>query len=90
MLAGETIFKGIGCAVCHTETSHTVPPGTPINGGTYTVPAAIGNREFDPYSDFLVHDIGTGDGIPVTPGTCRPPPIRCAQRRSGDCAPATG
>ncbi len=67
MLAGETIFKGIGCAVCHTDTSHTVPPGTPINGGTYTVPAAIGNRVFHPYSDFLVHDIGTGDGIPVTP-----------------------
>jgi CxxC motif-containing protein (DUF1111 family) len=32
-----------------------------------TVPAALGNKILHPYSDFLVHDIGTGDGIPVLP-----------------------
>jgi len=29
---------------------------------------AIGNRIIHPYSDFLMHDIGSGDGIPVLPG----------------------
>ena len=28
-----------------------------------TVPAALGNKIIHPYSDFLLHDIGTGDGI---------------------------
>ena len=41
----------------------TDPPGTVLNGGTYTVPAALGNKVFHPYGDFLLHDVGTGDGI---------------------------
>ena len=32
------------------------------------MPFALGNKVFHPYSDFLSHDIGTGDGIPVLPG----------------------
>ena len=28
---------------------------------------AVGNKIIHPYSDFLLHDIGTGDGIPVLP-----------------------
>jgi CxxC motif-containing protein (DUF1111 family) len=67
VLAGETIFKNLGCGTCHTPTYRTVPPGTPINGGTFTVPDALGNKIIHPYSDFLVHDVGTGDGIPVQP-----------------------
>jgi CxxC motif-containing protein (DUF1111 family) len=27
------------------------------------VPAALGNKIIHPYGDFLLHDIGTGDGI---------------------------
>jgi hypothetical protein len=27
------------------------------------VPEALGNKIIHPYSDFLLHDIGTGDGI---------------------------
>ena len=38
-----------------------------INGGVFTVPPALGNKIIHPYSDFLLHDIGTGDGIPVLP-----------------------
>jgi len=34
-----------------------------INGGAFTVPAALGNKRIRPFSDFLLHDIGTGDGI---------------------------
>ena len=39
----------------------------PINGGAFTVPEALGNKIIHPYSDFLLHDVGTGDGIPVLP-----------------------
>jgi CxxC motif-containing protein (DUF1111 family) len=41
----------------------TLPAGTVINGGTYTVPDALGNKVIHPYGDFLLHDVGTGDGI---------------------------
>jgi len=34
-----------------------------IGGGAFTVPAALGNKIIHPYGDFLLHDIGTGDGI---------------------------
>lgn len=37
--------------------------GTVINGGTYEVPASIGDKVIHPYGDFLLHDVGTGDGI---------------------------
>ena len=30
-----------------------------------TIPEALGNKTFHPYSDYLLHDIGTGDGIVV-------------------------
>ena len=65
--AGEKIFNNIGCGTCHTPTYRTVSPGTKVNGGKLTIPEALGNKIIHPYSDFLVHDIGTGDGIPVQP-----------------------
>jgi len=67
VLAGEALFNKIGCAVCHTSSITTAKPGTKINGSTFTVPAALGNKIIHPYSDFLLHDIKTGDGIPVLP-----------------------
>ena len=67
VLAGETVFNQIGCATCHTPTYRTSPPGTPINGGNFVVPAALGDKIIHPYSDFLLHDVGTGDGIPISP-----------------------
>ena len=65
--AGEAIFKDLGCAVCHVPTMVTAPTGTKVNGGDFTVPEALGSKVIHPYSDFLMHDIGTGDGIPVQP-----------------------
>ncbi len=62
--AGEKLFTQIGCAICHVATYKTVKPGTRINGGTYKVPKFLGNQVIHPYSDFLLHDVGTGDGIP--------------------------
>jgi CxxC motif-containing protein (DUF1111 family) len=63
--AGETLFAKIGCDVCHVPTLTTAAPGTVINGGKFTIPDALGSKTFHPYSDFLLHDIGTGDGIVV-------------------------
>src|SRR6266404_642670 len=60
---GYGLFEKIGCAACHVETLTTAPAGTKINGGTFTVPAALGSITFHPYGDFLMHDVGTGDGI---------------------------
>ena len=60
---GEGLFDKIGCATCHVETLTTAPAGTKINGGTFTIPAALGSVTFHPYGDFLMHDVGTGDGI---------------------------
>ena len=61
--AGQNLFNSIGCVTCHVATMTTAPPGTLLNGGTYTVPLALGNKIFHPYGDFLLHDVGTGDGI---------------------------
>ena len=33
----------------------------------FTVPVALGNKIIRPYSDFLLHDVNTGDGIVQTP-----------------------
>lgn len=67
--AGEQVFNAVGCNVCHTPTMVTAPPNTPFNGGKFVVSAALGNKIIHPYSDFLLHDVGTGDGIPVVPIT---------------------
>jgi CxxC motif-containing protein (DUF1111 family) len=68
VIAGDVLFRQVGCVGCHVATLRTAAPGTPINGGTFVVPAALGNKLFHPYSDFMLHNIGTGDGIPVLPG----------------------
>jgi CxxC motif-containing protein (DUF1111 family) len=62
---GAELFDKIGCAVCHVRTLTTVSAGTKINGGTLTIPAALGGKTFHPFGDFLLHDVGTGDGIVV-------------------------
>ncbi len=66
-LAGEQLFNQVGCAVCHVPSIQTAAPGTMINGNSFAVPRALGNKIVHPYSDFLLHDIGTGDGIPILP-----------------------
>jgi len=60
---GQVLFHKIGCATCHVETLTTAAAGTKINGGTFTIPPALGSVVFHPYGDFLMHDVGTGDGI---------------------------
>jgi CxxC motif-containing protein (DUF1111 family) len=62
-VAGSNLFDQVGCNICHVRTITTSAAGTVINGGAFTVPAALGNKNIHPFSDFLLHDIGTGDGI---------------------------
>ena len=61
--SGEQLFSLIGCNICHVTRIVTAPAGTLINGGAFSVPAALGNKVIHPYSDFLLHNVGTGDGI---------------------------
>jgi CxxC motif-containing protein (DUF1111 family) len=61
--AGSTIFDNIGCDNCHVRSIVTVTPGTLVNGGALRVGNALGNKRIRPFSDFLLHDVDTGDGI---------------------------
>jgi CxxC motif-containing protein (DUF1111 family) len=77
---GATLFAQIGCSICHTPSFTTVTAGTAINRGAFTVPAALGNKTIRPFSDFMLHDIGTGDGIVQNGGAAtrnmvRTPPL---------------
>jgi hypothetical protein len=76
---GSEIFEQIGCAVCHVTAFVTAPAGSIIHGGMFEVPEALGNKIIHPYSDFLLHDVGTGDGIiqgdPSTENKLRTPPL---------------
>jgi Di-haem oxidoreductase, putative peroxidase len=70
--AGATVFINIGCSVCHIE-SFTTKSNVTLNqtlGRQTGVIAALSNVTFNPYSDFLLHDMGSGDsgGIPFQPG----------------------
>jgi CxxC motif-containing protein (DUF1111 family) len=61
---GQELFRKIGCASCHVETIVTgKSPGSPAGPGLH--PEAVENKTIHPYSDFLLHNVGTGDGISV-------------------------
>lgn len=77
-LQGASLFATIGCATCHVADITTAPAGRVINGGAFTVPAALGSKTIHPYSDFLLHDVGTGDGIVQNAGASSRNKIRTA------------
>jgi CxxC motif-containing protein (DUF1111 family) len=60
---GADAFDRIGCDTCHVSSIVTAPTGSVINGGSFVVPDALGNKTIHPFSDFLLHNVGTGDGI---------------------------
>ncbi|HXF06003.1 MAG TPA: di-heme oxidoredictase family protein [Blastocatellia bacterium] len=65
---GEQIFTTIGCARCHTPAFQT---------GDHPI-AALSRKTVPLYSDLLLHDVGTGDGIPqgdAGPTEFRTPPL---------------
>jgi CxxC motif-containing protein (DUF1111 family) len=61
--AGSKLFDQVGCNICHVRNITTSPAGTAINRGAFTVPDALGNKLIHPFGDFLLHNVGTGDGI---------------------------
>jgi CxxC motif-containing protein (DUF1111 family) len=63
---GEQLFAQVGCATCHVPTLQTAPTGTKLTS-EFAVPPALGNKIFHPFSDFLLHNVGTGDGIVMIP-----------------------
>src|SRR5581483_176187 len=76
---GQRVFVAIGCATCHTPDLQTAPAGASLGAG-YVVPPALGGKVIHPYSDFLLHDVGTGDGIvqnggPASRNMLRTPPL---------------
>jgi CxxC motif-containing protein (DUF1111 family) len=65
---GEQVFNAIGCAACHTPSLQTGPSGNPL----------FHHRQVPLFSDLLLHDIGTGDGIAqaaATPEEIRTPAL---------------
>ena len=69
--AGKVVFENIGCNICHVE-SYTTKQSVTLpttNGGKTAVVASLSNVTFSPYSDFLLHDMGSGDsgGLPFQP-----------------------
>jgi CxxC motif-containing protein (DUF1111 family) len=62
---GEVIFTQIQCAVCHTPSMTTASALTVLPGQLTPIGTALGGKTIHPYSDFLLHDVGTGDGIPM-------------------------
>jgi CxxC motif-containing protein (DUF1111 family) len=69
--AGLATFNNIGCSVCHIVNFTTQPNVTlrTTTGAKTAVIASLSNVTFSPYSDFLLHDLGSGDsgGIPYQP-----------------------
>ena len=51
--SGERVFAAIGCAACHVPSLTTGPSSHP----------SFNRKSVPIYSDLLLHDVGTGDGI---------------------------
>src|SRR5690349_16971025 len=51
--AGEQVFAAIGCASCHVPAMQTGPSANPV----------FHRKAVPLFSDLLLHDVGTGDGI---------------------------
>ncbi len=71
VMRGESLFRDFGCAACHMPTLQT--------GGDAVIPE-LANQTFHPFTDLLLHDMGTdlADGRPdfLATGTeWRTPPL---------------
>lgn len=54
---GEEMFYKAACHLCHTTTLHTRPRGSTLLNGTEL--PWLGTQTIHPYSDFLLHDMGS-------------------------------
>ncbi|MBI1817655.1 MAG: hypothetical protein HYR72_21975 [Deltaproteobacteria bacterium] len=91
--AGHLLFATIGCAGCHVENLTTaenpaafIPPTTSGIAISTTLNTLLANQQFSPFSDFLLHDMGSlGDGITsdaAGPTLMRTAPLWGARARS--------
>ncbi len=75
---GSALFDQVGCAACHVRNFTTLPVGTEINRGAFKVPAALASKVIHPFGDYLLHDVGTGDGIVQNGGAATKDQVRTA------------
>ena len=61
VIAGNTVFKQIGCESCHKETLKT----------GYSPVEALSYKTFHPYSDLLLHDMGSAMDDGYTEGSAK-------------------
>ena len=54
---GEQVFYNAKCHLCHVTTLHTRPRGATLLNGTEL--PWLGNQTIHPYSDYLLHDMGS-------------------------------
>jgi len=81
---GAKLFADLGCAGCHTPSLTTdsnpssfIPATTGGVAISHSLNESLANQTFHPYSDFLLHDMGSlGDGI--TSGAAGPTMMRTA------------
>lgn len=67
-LRGAGVFVNVGCGGCHVPVLVTGPSSDPV----------FDRKAVPAFSDFLLHDIGTGDGIAqaaASPNEIRTPPL---------------
>lgn len=62
VIRGKELFKIAGCEKCHRETLHT---------GISSI-SALSNKEFHPYTDLLLHDMGNALNDGYTEGSALP------------------
>jgi CxxC motif-containing protein (DUF1111 family) len=68
VIRGEAVFQSIGCATCHVPVLTTGQSSNPV----------FDRRGVPLFSDLLLHDVGTGDGIEqasARPGEIRTPAL---------------
>jgi len=71
---GKALFMNnerTGCAICHVPDWTTMAAGTTV--ADFSVPDALGNKVIRPFTDLMLHDVNTGDGIVQTQHAQRPP-----------------
>jgi CxxC motif-containing protein (DUF1111 family) len=66
---GAQVFQNVGCAACHTTTLTT---------GSSEIGPAETNVTYHPFSDFAIHDMGTGDADQVSQGAANGQEFRTA------------
>jgi CxxC motif-containing protein (DUF1111 family) len=84
--AGEEIFHTIGCEDCHTDSITTASSSTVFNvndlgasdDSKFSVGVALGDKTIHPYGDYMLHNVGTGDGIVQNGGAATRNMVRTA------------